>query len=317
MKKTLVLMDSSYRGWILEGIVRESAEALGKKISIVWIPNTKRDAFRLINARSWIWFFWPTRSALIVNQKLSVRINNSSLMRLLASNLRNLSIYFTHETEIQDFVKLCNDTTKIRKIITFNNSDKNALKPLVRPEIELMVSYGAVDRSVFKPLTPGERNDFIFVLIVGIMSSRKNPVIIKQVIENHPNYNFIIHGENWENLWGSLSKQPRNLEIRKFNFELHPDLIRRASCLLTISELEGGPYPTLEALASGTPVVASRTGWNPELVNERNGSLIEDLNSSTEIGLAIENAFLLKSAKMYEDLLPPKYDWSHVGRALY
>ena len=73
----------------------------------------------------------------------------------------------------------------------------------------------------------------------------------------------------------------------------------------------------MEALASGTPVVASKTGWNPELINETNGILIDDIRSTKEIGSAIGKAFLLKIAKMNEDLLPKNYDWASVGRSLY
>jgi glycosyltransferase involved in cell wall biosynthesis len=242
---------------------------------------------------------------------------NNPLIRLFAINFRDLSVYFTHEKEILDFVKLCNNTAKIRRITTFNTFDKKLLASLIRPEIELRVSLGAVDRSIFKPLGPKEVNECKYVLIVGVLSDRKNPGVIKEVIENHPHFNFIIHGDNWESLWGDSSRKPRNVDIRKFNFEVHPDLIRRASCLLTISELEGGPYPTLEALASGTPVVASKTGWNPELIDETNGILIDDIRSTKEIGSAIGKALLLKTTKMNEDLLPKDYNWARVGRSLY
>ena len=42
-----VLLLSSFKGWILEGMVRESAEALGIKIRVLFIPQRLQDFFRI------------------------------------------------------------------------------------------------------------------------------------------------------------------------------------------------------------------------------------------------------------------------------
>ena len=317
MPKTLVFMDSSYRGWILEGIIKESAGAIGHKIAIIWIPQSKAEAFKPINIRSWLWFLWPTKSVLIVNQKLSVRLRRNSFAWFFACATRNARVYFTHEADTEDFIHLCNNEASIKSVVTFNSSDLLHLESLISREIEMRVSFGAVDHSKYKPLAQSQEIDSRFVLIVGLMSQRKNPEVIRRVIATNPDYEFVIHGENWESLWDNETKRPKNLELIEFNFERHPKLMREASCLLTISDLEGGPYPTLEALASGTPVVASKTGWNPELINESNGFLVSDLNSGIEIRMAIGKAFELKKAKMHHNLLPVKYNWSNVGQSLY
>ena len=44
-KKVLLL--SSHRGWILEGMVRESAKALGINIRVLFIPQRLQDLFRI------------------------------------------------------------------------------------------------------------------------------------------------------------------------------------------------------------------------------------------------------------------------------
>ena len=310
-------MDSSYRGWILEGIIRESAEAIGQKIAVVWIPNNKFAALAPKNIASWIWLLLPSRSVLFVNQKLFVRMKKRSIIWFLICRRKRISVYFSHESEIEEFVNLCNENRRVSKVTTFNNSDSQNLRALLRPEIDLRVSYGAVDRSIFYPLSKGALLNSSYVLIVGIMSPRKNPAVLKRVIEHNHNYDFVIHGENWESLWGSTNQIPSNLRMINFDFDLNPQLMRNAACLLTISDLEGGPYPTLEALASGTPVVASSTGWNPELVNELNGFLITNLNSDRDISAAIKGAFELKRVKGHLDLLPLDYNWERVARALY
>lgn len=56
---------------------------------------------------------------------------------------------------------------------------------------------------------------------------------------------------------------------------LIPELYSRCSVWLFPSLTEGFGLPLLEALASGTPVVATHAGAAPELINSSNGRLVE------------------------------------------
>lgn len=54
-----------------------------------------------------------------------------------------------------------------------------------------------------------------------------------------------------------------------------PSLLARAACLVVASDYEGCPFSVLEAMAAGVPVVATRVGGVPELVEEgRTGLLV-------------------------------------------
>ncbi|MFA4845924.1 MAG: glycosyltransferase family 4 protein [Patescibacteria group bacterium] len=57
--------------------------------------------------------------------------------------------------------------------------------------------------------------------------------------------------------------------------ELIPELYSRCSVWLFPSLSEGFGLPLLEALASGTPVVATKAGAAPELIDSSNGRLVE------------------------------------------
>jgi glycosyltransferase involved in cell wall biosynthesis len=310
-------MESSYRGWILEGIIRESSAAIGIRPRIVWIPSKKRDLLNIKNIVSLLQFLSFSKSVLIVNQKLYLRLRKIPGIWYLAKFGKCVDIYFTHESDISELVLYCNTDEDLRSVITFNSEDSAKLKKCFSPRIQIKVSYGAVDRSTYKPNLHQEAGSKKFVLIAGIMNQRKNPDIIKNVIESNPDIEFVIHGNNWNRLWADEGKSLSHLQILEFELARHPNLIREASCLLSISYLEGGPYPTLESLASGTPVVASRTGWNPELVTSKNGVLLQAGFSERDVRLAILTAFEIKSRFGETDLLPQEYNWERVGRSLF
>jgi glycosyltransferase involved in cell wall biosynthesis len=67
-----------------------------------------------------------------------------------------------------------------------------------------------------------------------------------------------------------------------------PEYYNLADVLILPSEMEGTPMVILEALACGTPVIASRVGGIPDLIIEgKNGMTLQDLNASS-LAQAIE-----------------------------
>lgn len=310
-------MESSYRGWILEGIIRESSAAVGIRPRIVWIPSKKSDMLKFTNIVSLLQFLTISKSVLVVNQKLYLRLRKIPGIWFLAKLGKCVDIYFTHEADISELVLYCNADEDLRSVITFNSEDSARLKKCLSPRIQIKASYGAVDRSIYWPNLYQKVENKKFVLIAGVMNQRKNPDIIKRIIESNTDIEFVIHGDNWNRLWADEGRSPSNLQIIKFELAKHPILIREASCLLSISNLEGGPYPTLESLASGTPVVASRTGWNSELVTSKNGVLLQAEFLESDVRSAIFTAFKIKSRFGEADLLPQEYNWERVGRSLF
>ena len=102
-----------------------------------------------------------------------------------------------------------------------------------------------------------------------------------------------------------------------FDFKNHPRAMRMASTVLTLSLIEGGPYPVLEALASGTPVVATPTGWNKEIVNNSNGRIVSFEENIQQIGEMLRECVTLKEAVMHTDLLYGNFTWQQFAKLLY
>jgi glycosyltransferase involved in cell wall biosynthesis len=119
------------------------------------------------------------------------------------------------------------------------------------------------------------------LLTIGRLASPKRPdVVVRSVDEllrRYPGVHLRIVGD------GPLRPEVERL-VGRLGLAEHvsllgtrddvPDLMRTATCLLLASEYEGCPVSIIEAMAAGVPVVATRVGGVPELVDERTGVLV-------------------------------------------
>ena len=305
----------SYKNWILNATVVESSRACRHKLHTWYFPDKQITRFfpnyflqlkRMEKAIS-------TENTLFVNQAVFFK-----LLKLGKVPMPNEhSVFFTHLNESlyskerqAEMLDLC------KRVFVYNESSKQELVAIGLNSKKVETVYGGVDRKIFFPSVSIPREEEEFVLVVGDCKPRKNPELIRKVISHLPEVKFIIHGNNWAHIFEG-SSLPKNLEIRDFSFANQPTLMRSASTFLTLSRLEGGPYPTIEALASGTPVVASDTGWNRDVIPPGGGFIIENLDSLSEICHKLMSAINLKSRVYATDLLHGALSWSELGKKIF
>lgn len=115
-----------------------------------------------------------------------------------------------------------------------------------------------------------------------------------QIAKRYPQAQLVIAGKGSqrEALQASIDASGLGSRIRLLGFVSEEDLPRlyaSADCVLMPSlDLEGFGLSTAEALASGTPVLASRSGANPELVEPLGRSLLFNPADTESLASALQ-----------------------------
>jgi glycosyltransferase involved in cell wall biosynthesis len=309
-----VILSSSYKGWVLDGVVRDAKPFTNKKIRVFYFPSSRsKEPFKYLFFK-----YWRARQIqendLVINQKtLQFLVRTKVLPKLKVSSL---ICHYTHDSE-NDLRKsgTLESLLQVKKILVLNKKDDLFLQELGVPKPRIAVIYGAIDRKMYFPLPQIPENKFI--LITGDAKERKNPEKIYKVIQLNPELNFKICGRYWSEYLKKKGDIWPNVQIVPFSLELNARLMREASTYLTLSFHEGGPYPVLEALASGTPVVATPVGWVEEIVNKENGRIVAPDATVEEISAAIRVALEMKSITYMKDLLHGKFTWQTQAAFLF
>ncbi len=309
-----VYMDIQFKDWILGGVLREASQATSLEVKTRYISTSRRKHPLNYVTNRYLRKIRIQKGDLIVNQRTLFYFVQRGL--IAKSHLASLRCLFTHDSP-QHLVESGNiETIKLlNQVLVLNKADHSMLSNLGVEQSRIRIIYGAVDRNIFYPAKDSEYDNF--VLITGDCKGRKNPQKIFEVISSNPDLNFIICGRNWKNLERNIESKLPNLKILEFSMKLNAKLMRTASTFMTLSLQESGPFPVLEALASGTPVLATPVGWIPEVVHPQNGRIVDHSSSLAEISLRLHECINLKRIVGSEDLLYGKFTWAELSKEFF
>lgn len=240
----------------------------------------------------------------------------------------------------RQFYKICiQGLKKADKILTVSNhTKKDLIKFLGIPESKISTAYWGINK-IFKPTKIPEHfykkynlhPDKKYLLSVGgLHIARKNLAtlikIMPLILKECPDLELIIAGYNKEksstHLKDFIAKE--NLENKIHLLEKIPDqdlcyLYNTAEIFIFPSLYEGFGLPPVEAMACGTPVIASNNSSLPEAVGEA-GILINPL-SADEIIKAIKQIHTNKN--LQNELREKgfkqrnKFSWSNYAENLH
>ena len=134
------------------------------------------------------------------------------------------------------------------------------------------------------------------LISVGYLIDRKGHHRTIEAMKSLPDFELIIAGEGPDRAklqaqidQGGLADRVRLLGPRP-HAEL-PTLYNAADAMVLASSREGWANVLLEAMACGTPVVASNIWGNPEVVQNRNAGVIYDPNTAEGIVAGVRDLF--------------------------
>ena len=146
---------------------------------------------------------------------------------------------------------------------------------------------------------------------VGLSSSfyeRKNPDLLFDVIKALPHRHFTLLGRNWNR----YARFEEMLDLPNFTYlsapyREYPRIYATFDVFLSISMLEGGPIPLIEAMMCNAVPVSSNTGFAPDLITHADNGFLFDVNAdAAEVSALIEKAFSLPT-DVRATVLP--YSW--------
>jgi len=312
VKPVVVHISNWHTKWIIGGIFKEAAEACFLQPYWNIYPTSRKD---FLNPHVLKGKISPLKG------ELNIYAHQDTYFSLFTNNPEQIinsrnRVFFTHfnigqnptESQISS-LKYC------ERILVQNESMESYLISAGISEEIVARAPGAVSRERFHP--DGAIPHQQFVLFSGNFKYRKNPELIAQVISVMPEVEFVIHGLNWEEFPKELLNGLPNLKRIDFEFKEQPKLMRMASLYVSLAVIEGGPYSVLEALASGTPVVATDTGFCSEFINDANGILLSNPPAFGQIQDSIRAGLKLKESVWNQDLLQGKWQWEDLGNLIF
>ena len=187
-------------------------------------------------------------------------------------------------------------------LISVSAALKAALVELGAPPGKVTVLRNGVDTTLFRP--PDDREAARRALglcgptliSVGLLIERKGHHHVIEAMRQLPEFGLLIVGEGPDHarLAGLIERHGLGGRVRLLGPRPHaelPSLYGAADALVLASSREGWANVLLEAMACGTPVVASNIPGNPEVVREAAAGVIAETNTPDGFAAAVQRLF--------------------------
>jgi teichuronic acid biosynthesis glycosyltransferase TuaC len=193
---------------------------------------------------------------------------------------------------------------RIARVTAVSDTLRSSIRALFGDAVPVDIIPNVVDESIFIPPQPGEIRDAQHLLFVGLIRHVKGlDVLIRalgHLLPEFPELRLSVAGGSFYRAYERDAAEVRSLVTvlglqNRVSFlgEVAPEgvaaLMRRSGLLVVPSRRETFSLVTAEAMASGTPVVATRCGGPEEIITAETGELA-DVDDAASLAIAIQTA---------------------------
>jgi L-malate glycosyltransferase len=192
----------------------------------------------------------------------------------------------------------------IARVTAVSAALRRSITDLFGDRVIVDIVPNVVDERIFVPPAPDEARDPDHLLFVGLVRRVKGLDVLVRALAllrgSHPRLRLSVVGATFFRAYAREAAEVQTLVTSlglqdrvSFLGELPPNevarLMRRSALLVVPSRRETFSLVTAEALASGTPVVATRCGGPEEILTPETGELA-DIDDPRGLATAIETA---------------------------
>ncbi len=212
-------------------------------------------------------------------------------------------------------------------LISVSAALKDGLVALGAPAEKVTVLRNGVDTALFHPDGREAARETLglthpTLLSVGHLIARKGHHLVIAALASLPGTDLLIVGEGPERarLEADIARLGLAGRVRLLGARPHGELqplYAAADALVLASSREGWANVLLEAMACGTPVVASRIPGNPEVVQRREAGLIVEENTAAGIARAVRGLFAAPPARAATRAYAEAFGWDPTSAGQY
>lgn len=204
-------------------------------------------------------------------------------------------------------------------IIAVSQALKDAIVALGIPGERVTVLRNGVDLELFQPQARDETRARLGLagpqlLSVGHLIERKGHDLVIGALPSLPGYRLLIAGDGPErarlqNLSAALKVSDRVSFLGALPHEQLHKIYAAADALVLASSREGWPNVLLEAMACGTPVVASNIWGNPEVVSRPEAGVLMGERSTAGVAEGVLRLFRGLPARAATRRYAEEFSW--------
>jgi glycosyltransferase involved in cell wall biosynthesis len=289
-EKILLVGIWANRNWVLGNLLREVKDNLGDTADIWWVPSAFAGKSMIEN-----FVFTPIPkyhtyyfSYLTVFEKYFMwnpeRFKGNSIV-----------LYTHNDEELGSLNHQVSVLEQAKQVHVMCSRDREMLigKGL-NPE-KIKVVYFAIDSECIRDSSIARQEKT--VILASRFSTRKGLHILPSLVDQFPDWKFIGLGRGWEKfIAGSSLSTSKNFSYAEFNKSNRNKFFSKASIFLSLSSIEGGPVPLIEAMSLGLHPVCTDTGFARDVITDNSNGILLPINPTLDqIGGGMSIAENLKS----------------------